>query len=65
MTVVDRPQDPVRSTRWLLRHPGLLEFGIVGACLLAYFLIRGGVVNRPVTIFPIPLAKITTAGQCR
>lgn len=36
---------------WLKRHPGLAEFGIVGGCLLVYFLIRGNVVDRPDAAF--------------
>ena len=36
---------------WLRRHRGLAEFGLVACCLLIYFLIRGGVVNRPAAAF--------------
>lgn len=36
---------------WLARHRGVTEFGIVGLCLLIYFLVRGNVVDRPLTAF--------------
>ena len=37
--------------QWLARHRGVTEFGIVGLCLLIYFLVRGNVVDRPLTAF--------------
>jgi hypothetical protein len=49
---VAEQQGRVRAAvSWLKHHPGLAEFGIVGACLLVYFLIRGNVVDRPVVAF--------------
>ncbi|HLZ70951.1 MAG TPA: phosphatase PAP2 family protein [Dehalococcoidia bacterium] len=36
---------------WLARHRGLAEFGIVGGCLLIYFLVRGNVVDEPAAAF--------------
>lgn len=48
-TAVETPRPA--PVHWLLRHRGLAEFGIVGACLLIYFLIRGNVVDRPAIAF--------------
>lgn len=48
-TAVESPHPT--PVHWLLRHRGLAEFGIVGACLLVYFLIRGNVVDRPASAF--------------
>ncbi len=51
MTVAEHENSRVRAAAWLRAHPGLAEFGIVGGCLLLYFLVRGGVVNQPEQAF--------------
>jgi len=51
MNVAERRKTGTGPAAWVLGHPGIFEFGCVGACLLIYFLIRGNVVNRPAFAF--------------
>src|SRR5436309_820600 len=51
MTVAEHESTRTGAVGWLRGHPGLTEFGIVGACLLIYFLVRGSVVDRPQNAF--------------
>lgn len=58
MSVAERPEtsDEAPRTRrgvggWLRSHRGVAEFGIVGGCLLIYFLIRANVVDEPTSAF--------------
>lgn len=51
MSIAERRKSAREPVAWVQRHPGLAEFGIIGGCLLIYFLIRGSVVDRPAAAF--------------
>jgi hypothetical protein len=51
MTVAEPENHRGGALAWLRAHPALAELGIVGGCLLLYFLVRGSVVNRPAQAF--------------
>ncbi len=47
MTVAEHEKTAGGAIGWLRAHPAIGEFGLVGGCLLIYFLIRGNVVDEP------------------
>jgi hypothetical protein len=51
MVSPNRAQGRPSIVLWLQRHPGLGEFGLVGGCLLIYFLIRASGVSSPSVAF--------------